>query len=373
MDRILDLIYDAAGDDGLWPAALTAIADLTGSEGGILFGQSVSAEQVYFDFNGRLDPECNRIYQERHMQNPWSLAMEVEPVGRVVLSDEVVALNDLKRTAFYDEVLRPQAIGHNAMIALAARNDFRVAFNICRGNGRGGFEAAERQVFETLAPHLRRSVTLGFRLTGYLALRNAAFDVIDKLTDGVVVMGPRGHVLFANQTACSLEAEGTLKLNPSIGTWSPTHSRRLTSLVRSALTGGAGGTASTPSFDSSRLLTVVVVGLRSGELSNLYEARISDAACAAFVIDPLRRETVGAQQLMDAYGLTKAEARVALTASSGRTMAEAGLSLGLSPNTVKTHLSRVFAKTNTGGHAGLVALLATIGVIRADSEGRETK
>src|SRR5581483_1636881 len=115
------------------------------------------------------------------------------------------------------------------------------------------------------------------------------------------------------------------------------------------LTGGAGGTASSPSFDSSRLLTVVVVGLRRAELSNLYEARISDAACAAFVIDPLRRETVGAQQLMDAYGLTKAEARLALRASSGRTMAEAGLSLGLSPNTVKTHLRRVFAKTNTGG------------------------
>ena len=128
-----------------------------------------------------------------------------------------------------------------------------------------------------------------------------------------------------------------------------------------------------PSFDSSRLLTVVVLGLRSRELSNLYEARISDAACAVFVIDPLRRETVGAQQLMDAYGLTKAEARVALTASSGRTMAEAGVSLGLSPNTVKTHLRRVFAKTNAGGHAGLVALLATLGVVRADSEGRETK
>lgn len=369
MDRILDLIYDAAGDHELWPAALTAIADLTRSEGGILFGQSVAAEQVYFDFNGRLNSECNRVYQERHMRNPWSLAMEDVTVGRLVLSDEVVALSDLKKTGFYDEVLRPQDIGHNAMIALAARDDFRVAFNICRGNSRGEFEAAERQVFETLAPHLRRSVTLGFRLSGYLALRNAAFDVIDKLTDGVVVMGLRGHVLFANQTACSLEAEGSLKLRPSIATCSPSHTRRLASLVRLALAGGAGGAVSVPSFDGSRLLTIVVVSLRSGEVNNLYAARISDAACAAFVIEPLRREPVGARQLMDAYGLTKAEARVAITASSGRTMAEAGLALGLSPNTVKTHLRRVFAKTDTGGHAGLAALLAIIGVVKVADEG----
>jgi DNA-binding CsgD family transcriptional regulator len=192
--------------------------------------------------------------------------------------------------------------------------------------------------------------------------------VIEKLTDGVVVMGLEGRVLFANQTACLLAAEGTLKLRPSIATWSPPHSRRLASIIRSALAGGAGGTVSVPSIDRSRLLTVVVVGLRSQEVSNLSEAHISNPACAAFVIDPLKRQTVGAQQLMDAYGLTKAEARVAATASSGRTTAEAGLALGLSPNTVKTHLRRVFAKTDTNGHAELAALLANIGVVKADRD-----
>ncbi|RQH05562.1 hypothetical protein [Bradyrhizobium sp. RP6] len=96
MERILDLIYEAAGQQDLWPAVLTAIADLTGSEGGILFGQSVAAEQVYFDFNGRLNQQCNQAYQERHMQNAWSEAMEDKPIGQVVLSDEVVPLRESK-------------------------------------------------------------------------------------------------------------------------------------------------------------------------------------------------------------------------------------------------------------------------------------
>jgi hypothetical protein len=160
MDRILDLIYDAAGEHELWPVVLTAIADLTRSEGGILFGQSLTAEQVYFDFNGRLNQECNQVYQKRHMQNPWSIAMEEQPVGHLVLSDEVVTLGNLKKTGFYDDVLQPQGIGHNAMIALAARDDFRVAFNICRGRSRGEFDAGERKMLEALASHLRRSVTL---------------------------------------------------------------------------------------------------------------------------------------------------------------------------------------------------------------------
>jgi DNA-binding CsgD family transcriptional regulator len=45
-------------------------------------------------------------------------------------------------------------------------------------------------------------------------------------------------------------------------------------------------------------------------------------------------------------------------------MSEAALALGLSPNTVKTHLRRVFAKTSTRGHAELAALLATLGVLK---------
>jgi DNA-binding CsgD family transcriptional regulator len=365
MERILDLIYDAAGEHHLWPAALAAIADLSRSEGGILFGQSVAAEQVYFDFNGRLNKDCNRVYQERHMQNPWSIAMEEQPVGHPVLSDEVVPLHELRNSAFYDEVLRPQGIGHNAMMALAARDDFRVAFNICRTERQGGFEPAERRIFETLAPHLRRSVALGFRLTGYRALRNAAFDVIEQLTDGVVVTGAMGHVVYANGVACSLESDGTLKLKPSVATWSASHSRRMANLVRSALAGGAGGTMSLPSLDQSRLLTIVVVGLRSHEVSVLREVQMHDAKCAIFVIDPSRRRAVGAQRLMDAYGLTKAEARVAASVSSGRTASKSALALGLSSNTVKTHLRRVFAKTETRGQGELAALLTALGIVKA--------
>ena len=84
IEKVLDLIYDAAAENDLWRDALTAIADLTNSQGGILFGQSLTAQRVYFDFNGRLDEECNRAYQERHMHNPWSRHMEHQPVGRLV-------------------------------------------------------------------------------------------------------------------------------------------------------------------------------------------------------------------------------------------------------------------------------------------------
>jgi hypothetical protein len=62
--KVLDLIYAAAAENDLWRDTLTAIADLTNSQGGILFGFSFTKQTVYFDFNARLSEECKQAFQE---------------------------------------------------------------------------------------------------------------------------------------------------------------------------------------------------------------------------------------------------------------------------------------------------------------------
>src|SRR5262249_38526937 len=156
--------YDAAAENDLWRDVLTAIADLTGSEGAILFGYSFTKQTVYFDFNARLSEECKRAFQERHQINPWSVHMENQPVGRLVMSDEAIALGELQRTLFYDEVLRPQEVAHNGMMSLAKKKDFHAAFNLCRSLRQGPLEPAEQRLLEWLTPHLRRSATLGLHI-----------------------------------------------------------------------------------------------------------------------------------------------------------------------------------------------------------------
>jgi hypothetical protein len=80
-------------------------------------------------------------------------------------------------------------------------------------------------------------VTLGFRIDGYLAMQHAAFNVLDRLADGVVVLDHKARVLFANGTAVRMEEEGSLRLHQPIGTHSPPHSQRLNELIRAALKG----------------------------------------------------------------------------------------------------------------------------------------
>jgi DNA-binding CsgD family transcriptional regulator/PAS domain-containing protein len=368
-DKFLDLIYDAATERELWRSVLTEIADLTGSQGGVLFGQSVGASQVYFEYNGRLSEECNRVYQERHMQNPWSMGMETQPVGRIVLSDEIIPLSSLRSTLFFDEVLRPQNVAHNVMIALAAKDDFRAAFNLCRSARQGDLDRDGRRLLGRLVPHLQRSFLLGFRLDAYRALQHAEYHVLDRLSVGVILLDRHARIVYVNASARALEAhDGPLRLRgATVAAHSPMHSQRLGELIRMALRGAPAASMSVPRPSDGQLLTILVSSVRGRDVARFADLSMPDAAVLLFIIDPANRAGIPLQWIMDAYALTPAEAKVALAASSGLTIPEVALQLGLSPNTIKTHLRKVFAKTGSSRQAELARLIASIGLLKANS------
>jgi DNA-binding CsgD family transcriptional regulator/PAS domain-containing protein len=367
IDRLVDLIYDAATEPQPWCAVLTEIADLTGSQGGILFGQSLQASRVYFDYNGRLDEACNRAYQERHMRNLWSESMQPQPVGRIVLSDDVVPLASLRRTPFFDEVLRPQRVAHNAMIKLAGNDDFHAAFNLCRSVRQGPLGENGRRLLALLTPHMRRSFDLGLRLDGYHALQRAAYRVLDRLSTGVLLLDRRQRVLYANAAAQALDRaeESPLRLRgAAVTARSPSHAQRLAELICQALAGASAGSMSLPRPGDGGLLTILVSPVRGRDIGRFADARLPDAAVLLFIVDPLDR-SVPLAWITDAYGLTSAEARVALAAASGLSIPAAADRLGISSNTVKTHLRRVYAKTGTSRQAELARVVASLGLVQS--------
>jgi DNA-binding CsgD family transcriptional regulator/PAS domain-containing protein len=372
-DRLLDLIYDAATEPELWRSVLTEIADLTGSQGAILFGQSMRANRIYFDYNGRLSEECNRAYKERHMHNPWSIGMEPQPTGRIVLSDEIVPLASLRPTLFFDEVLRPQDVAHNAMIALAANDDFKAAFNLCRSARQGPLDPDGQRFLAGLVPHMCRSARLGFQIEGYRTLQRAEYRVLDRLSVGVILLDRRARILYANAAARALDSdEGTLRLRgATVAAQLPPHSRRLGELVRMALLGAPAGSMSLPRPGDGGLLTILVSSVRGCDVGRFGDLSLPDAAVLMFIVDPANHAGIPPASMMDAYGLTPAEARVALVAASGATIPQTAHRLNVSPNTIKTHLRKVFAKTGTNRQTDLARLVASIGVLSAHATGEK--
>jgi len=366
-DKLLDLIYDAATEEELWTWALIQIADMTGSLGGFVIGVEFRARLVPFLFNGRMSEESHRTFAERHIDNPWSKVKNDVTVGKLIQSDEIVSLPDLKRTAFFDEVLRPQGLAHNAMLTLAHKYDFYGVFNICRSERQGPFEADALRLFTQLYPHLRRSLLLGFRLDGYRALQRAEFHVLDRLSVGILLLDRAAKVVVANAAAHAMTAsDGPLRLRNCVLTaFSQTHSQRLGALIGAAMRGMPVGMMSIPHPIDGRLFTILISSIRSRDIDRFGDLGMRNVTAMLVIHDPACPMEIPVEWIMDAYGLTLAEARVALCAASGATIPEAAQRLNVSPNTIKTHLRRVFAKTGTSRQSELARLMASIALLKA--------
>ena len=358
--QLLDLIYDAATDPALWPAVLAAVADLCECEGGMLYGQSVREQTVYFEHNGRLDHDCNEIYKAHHLINDWSVFMDAQPVGRIVVSDEILPLARLRRTAFYEDVLRPQSLTRNVMVALTKEGSFRTAFNINRTERQGEFEPRHLESIRQVLPHLLRSLRLAHRLDGYRALQEGQHDALDRLASGVLLLDRQAQVLYANGAAEALvRARAGLVVEAGILTCTaPQERRRLEALWRAVLGGQPGATMSLRGADGT--LTLTLSSVRGNDRDRFSAQGARRAALLVFIADSRATGRPAPEGLQAAFGLSAAEARVAVAALDGGTIAQMAATLGVSPNTVKTHLARVFAKMGVAGRASLVRQLTAV-------------
>jgi DNA-binding CsgD family transcriptional regulator len=83
------------------------------------------------------------------------------------------------------------------------------------------------------------------------------------------------------------------------------------------------------------------------------------AATAMVLITPnLPPPTDVYRSIAAMYGLTASEQRIAAELARGETPTRAAATPGISDNTVKTHITRIYAKTGVSRHAELVALYA---------------
>jgi DNA-binding CsgD family transcriptional regulator len=78
------------------------------------------------------------------------------------------------------------------------------------------------------------------------------------------------------------------------------------------------------------------------------------------IVDPSARNLAVAPALQATFGLTNAEARVATLVGSGLSGPQAAQALGVSPETVKTHLARCFEKMSIHSQVELARIVSTI-------------
>jgi DNA-binding CsgD family transcriptional regulator len=358
-DSLLDQIYDAAADERCWVPALQRMAALTGGTGGILFliTRKPLLGAVQQEYNGGLDEACGLRHRERHLRNPWSRTMVRQPVGKLVMSEQILTLPALRRTAFYDEVLYPQGVGYNAMACVGQDANFLGAFNICRDEARGPFKPEQEMLQQQLLPHVHRALSLGKRLEGYRALQDPGYRVLDQLSSGIVLLGPRHQVVLANRAALRLlSADGLLRITTQgLRARSMLHQRMLDTAMSAVASGVPSQTVRITRPNGYGPLNIVIVSVRGNDRDRF--AMRLDVCMMVFVTEPLDSPFRLTAAVTESFGFTFAEAKVAALAAQGAQVREIAVQLTVSPNTVKTHLRRVYEKAGVHRQAQLVRLL----------------
>jgi DNA-binding CsgD family transcriptional regulator len=184
--------------------------------------------------------------------------------------------------------------------------------------------------------------------------------LLAQLGTAAVLVDAAGGVVAVSAAARGCLGEALLIREGRLAADDPRTDRALVSLVDKALGRGRRATDETVIVERRNRRPLVVravpLDLRAASLFGPACAMlvVVDAACA-----PLPSEA----QLSSLFALSHGEAQLARCLAAGDTLAIAAPACGISYETARKRLKSIFAKTDTGRQAELVALLVRIGSI----------
>jgi DNA-binding CsgD family transcriptional regulator len=371
--EVADLIaalYDAGIEPERWPNALERFAALFGASYGglVLAGPRDRVAQIG---SASSDPTYSRSYGEYYgRMDPVIPAAITASAGTMITDTMVIPKVALERTEFHQDWVRPQGY-YSALAANFIRNGDNVGVAVLsRRQPEEDFLQDDLDLLAVLIPHLQRTVRMQWHLSSLQAERNSALEALDRLSHGIVVTDQSCRIMLANRAAEEILAQSDGIGSGSIGL--RTAKAAQTSELRRLISGAAGagrcppvgGTLLVDRPSTKKPFQVLVSPLRAdiGWMGMSWQT----PTVLVLMIDPERETPNIESRLRTLFGLTRTEARLAREIAAGEGLISVAESLGVLPSTARTHLHRVFEKTETKRQAELVKVVEHLAVLSTD-------
>lgn len=298
-------------------------------------------------------------------RNPWFMSSEDYVAGRVMLGDDLIDPTSLQRTDFYRKVLKTHGLLHALCGVVGLQDDAVHYLMVLRCEHDSGFGDADRTAMERAVGHFRLALDCEWRLRECEDLARTLMRVVDHHAQPTLLVTADGRLVYRNRKAATLELSSpalTVEAGRIRGT-TTSNDKALRDAMQGVLRDAPATTDescrivrfSEPDGRLAAILTVRSVG----RLFRAAEASVEDIVLLT-LRDAQSDHDPRACAFARQYALTPAQARVSSLVFCGRSLQDAAIALGVSENTIRSHLKQVFEKTDTHGQLELVHLHARV-------------
>jgi DNA-binding CsgD family transcriptional regulator len=299
------------------------------------------------------DTEGSRTYREKYYdQSPLTLLEDGVAQTLHALHSEA----ELQAMAWYRDVIL--GFGTHDLIAVNIRDPASGMTLRLRGARRTDapmFGESERAWLQRLVPALKGALALyAERVTRSVQIELHELAA-GHLGVGTAILNEQAELIHANGLFQSILAagDGLVQRGRRLGCCAADGDAAFQAAVRRVLDQGVGQHVIVRRQDDRLPWSVLVEPVRAGVKS--------DAGARPAVLLLLRGPSPAAGTpatlLRDLFGLTPAEAKLAMRLAGGDSLNDAAVALGVARNTVRAQLQAIFSKTGVARQADLVRLL----------------
>jgi DNA-binding CsgD family transcriptional regulator len=355
-------IYDAIRDQSQWSAVLGKAAQFVGAQAGALVWRHPVSRAGGFIRTFGIEPRYIDLYAEHYAKlDPAAAPMLLCKVGEVAGMSDLVPHDDLLRTRFYQEWMQPQGFVDAVQASLDKSPASSMHLCFMRNGESGPVDNTTRNHLRLIVPHMQRAVLVGKRVDHITAQAATFGDALDRIGAGLFFVDAGGHIVHANAGGQAMLAEGAL-VRTTGGKLTPCDAKAeqgLYEILRLAeSTDGAIRRKAVPLAGRDGKHHVAhVLPLPAGARRR---TGAGYTAVAAVFVQKTAFDMRSLQEVIARfYKLTPTELRVLFAIIQVGGVPAVAAAMGISGSTVKTHLSRLFAKTGTDRQADLVKLVAS--------------
>lgn len=366
MEQILDLVdlcYGSAVEGKGWIRVLDLLGEMFDAPMRHILLVDTNSRQIKRTISSNIDSDVQRLWLDTVVLANSEWFPSNFPASHRRKTDRIEPLisfecrKDAHRS--YD-VLARHGIHCSLGTKVAVDATCLGMMGLMRKPDQPAFNASDLARMTIIAPHINRAMILFARSEIDKRQRDAAFAALDHIAPALAILEGNGNVVYCNEKMKSLARDGDISiLNGRIHAVSPHSRSRILAAVDECYRAASAGqpqasrTIAVPRSSVPSPLAIVVGAVRTVDGLDLSEIPLVVLLAA----DPDARYEIQRGGLSELYKMTGAEADVAGMLAEGLSPDEISKHLGISMNTVRTHMKRAFEKTRVGRQADLVRVL----------------